>query len=73
MRRRKFTRERLHKVRSFYQRLFFGPGQFADRVKALAEERAEDPAVAEILDFVSSGDKRPIVMPDRSSNGTQEA
>ena len=32
MKRRKFTRERLATVRSFYQKLFHGPGVFADRL-----------------------------------------
>lgn len=72
MRRRKFTRERLHTVRAFYQKLFHGPGQFAERVKALASERDSDPAVAEILDFVSSEDKRSVVMPHRAALRAQE-
>lgn len=68
MRRRKFTRERLHKVRAFYQQLFHGPGQFSDRVTALAGERDIDPAIAEILDFVTSGEKRSFVFPHSSSH-----
>ena len=32
MKRRKFTRERLTKIRSFYQKLFHGPGSFAERL-----------------------------------------
>lgn len=67
MRRRKFTRERLHKVRAFYQKLFHGQGQFSDRVKALAGERDADPAIAEILDFVSSNERRSLVFPGQSS------
>lgn len=74
MRRRKFTRERLHKVRAFYQQLFHGVGQFSDRVKALAGEREVDPAIAEILDFVTSDQKRAFVFPLRSSgSGAYEA
>src|ERR1700751_5158065 len=34
MRRRKFTRERLAALRSFYQKLFYGPGVFAEKVPA---------------------------------------
>ncbi len=34
MKRRKFTRERLATVRSFYQKLFHGPGVFAERLSA---------------------------------------
>jgi UDP-N-acetylglucosamine acyltransferase len=59
-------------MRAFYQKLFHGPGQFAERVKALASERDSDPAVAEILDFVSSEDKRSVVMPHRVAFRTQE-
>jgi UDP-N-acetylglucosamine acyltransferase len=67
MRRRKFTHERLHKVRSFYQELFHGAGAFADRLAALQGERESDPAIAEILDFLSHGGKRSLVLPKQSS------
>ena len=50
MKRRKFTRERLATVRSFYQKLFHGPGIFAERLSAVQPLAAEDPAIAEILD-----------------------
>ena len=33
MKRRKFTRERLATVRAFYQKLFHGPGVFAERLR----------------------------------------
>jgi UDP-N-acetylglucosamine acyltransferase len=72
MRRRKFTRERLHKVRAFYQQLFHGPGQFSERVTALAGERDADSAIAEILDFVTSGEKRSFVFPHRSNGAAAE-
>ncbi|MDQ8728771.1 acyl-ACP--UDP-N-acetylglucosamine O-acyltransferase [Bradyrhizobium sp. LHD-71] len=67
MRRRKFTRERLHKVRSFYQELFHGGGAFADRLAALQDERESDPAIAEILDFLGQDGKRSLVLPKQSS------
>ena len=51
MKRRKFTRERLATVRSFYQKLFHGPGIFAERLNAVQPLAAEDPAIAEILDL----------------------
>ncbi len=35
MKRRKFTKERLAKVRAFYQKLFHGPGIFAERLNAV--------------------------------------
>jgi UDP-N-acetylglucosamine acyltransferase len=62
MKRRKFTKQRLHAVRSFYQKLFFGPGQFADRLAAVQPLRETDPAIAEILDFIGARRKR-LCMP----------
>jgi UDP-N-acetylglucosamine acyltransferase len=67
MRRRKFTRERLHRVRSFYQELFHGTGAFAERLSALQGERDGDPAIGEILDFLSDGGKRSLVLPKQAS------
>jgi UDP-N-acetylglucosamine acyltransferase len=66
MRRRKFTRERLHRVRAFYQDLFHGRGAFADRLAALQGERDSDPAIGEILDFLGTDAKRPLVLPKQS-------
>src|ERR1700759_78495 len=34
MKRRKFTKQRLAAVRAFYQKLFYGPGVFAERLEA---------------------------------------
>jgi UDP-N-acetylglucosamine acyltransferase len=67
MRRRKFTRERLHKVRAFYQELFHGPGAFAERLASLRGERDADPAIREILDFLGHDAKRALVLPKQSS------
>jgi UDP-N-acetylglucosamine acyltransferase len=67
MRRRKFTRERLHKVRAFYQELFHGAGAFAERLTALQVERTTDAAIAEILDFLGHDAKRPLVLPKQTS------
>lgn len=60
MRRRKFTHERLHKVRSFYNDLFYGGGTFETRLALLKGRRGDDPAIAEILAFIEAGDKRPL-------------
>ena len=39
------------RIRSFYQKLFHGPGMFAERLSAVRPLAATDPAIAEILDF----------------------
>jgi len=72
MRRRKFTRERLHKVRSFYQALFFGAGTFAERLARVQGERGNDPAIAEILDFLGNDAKRSLVRPQRNGDASAQ-
>jgi len=63
MKRRKFTRERLATVRSFYQKLFHGPGMFAERLSAVQPLASTDPAIAEILAFVDAGKLRALCLP----------
>jgi UDP-N-acetylglucosamine acyltransferase len=63
MRRRKFTRERLAAVRSFYQDLFHGAGVFAERLARVQARAGEDPAIAEILAFIAGGKHRPLCLP----------
>jgi UDP-N-acetylglucosamine acyltransferase len=63
MRRRKFTRERLAALRSFYQKLFHGPGVFAERLAAVQPLAGTDPAIGEILSFIGDGKHRPLCLP----------
>jgi len=63
MKRRKFTKQRLAAVRAFYQKLFHGPGMFAERLAAVQPLAGEDPAIAEILDFIGKGKHRPLCLP----------
>ena len=63
MRRRKFTRERLAVVRSFYQKLFHGPGILAERLNDVQPLAAEDPAISEILTFIRDGKHRALCLP----------
>ena len=63
MRRRKFTRERLAAVRSFYQDLFHGAGVFAERLARVQARAGDDPAIAEILAFIAGGKYRPLCLP----------
>ena len=68
MKRRKFTRERLATVRSFYQKLFHGPGIFAERLSAVQPLAATDPAIAEILAFIDDGKHRALCLPADDGN-----
>jgi UDP-N-acetylglucosamine acyltransferase len=70
MKRRKFTRERLATVRAFYQRLFHGPGIFAERLGTLQPMASEDPAIAEILAFIGETKHRTLCLPSDSGDRT---
>jgi len=72
MRRRKFTKIRLHAVRAFYNALFFGDGTFADRLEATRTMADDDPAIAEIIAFIDSSDKRPLARPYLETNEAHE-
>ena len=63
MRRRKFTRERLAVIRSFYQRLFHGSGVFAERLSGVRHLAGADPAIAEILTFIDAEKHRALCLP----------
>jgi UDP-N-acetylglucosamine acyltransferase len=63
MKRRKFTKPRLAIVRGFYQKLFYGPGMFAERLERAQEMAGDDPAIADILAFIRDGKHRPLCLP----------
>jgi len=63
LRRRKFARERLAALRSFYRDLFHGPGVFADRLNQVRPMAGADPAIAEILTFIDAGKHRELCQP----------
>ncbi|MBI5262033.1 MAG: acyl-ACP--UDP-N-acetylglucosamine O-acyltransferase [Bradyrhizobium sp.] len=68
MKRRKFTRERLAMVRAFYDKLFHGPGVFAERLAAVQPMAGEDPAIAQILTFIDSANNRALCLPADGGN-----
>ena len=63
MKRRKFTKQRLAIVRAFYQKLFYGPGIFAERLENAQGMAGDDPAIGEILAFIRDGKHRPLCLP----------
>lgn len=70
MKRRKFTKDRLATVRAFYQKLFHGPGVFAERLERVQPLAHEDPAIAEILAFIAGGKHRALCLPDAGSTSS---
>ena len=63
MKRRKYSRADLHRIRSAYRILFFGDWTFADRLKRTEAEFKDDPLVAKIVAFIREGGTRPPMMP----------
>jgi UDP-N-acetylglucosamine acyltransferase len=69
LRRRKFTRSDVHRIRSAYQALFFGDGTFAERFQRVSAEHASDPVIGKIVGFIREGGKRPLMMPAAGDAG----
>jgi UDP-N-acetylglucosamine acyltransferase len=61
MRRRGATKADIHRVRSAYQSLFFGEGEFRSRVDRVAAEYSDDPLIGRIVEFIRAA-KRPLTM-----------
>jgi UDP-N-acetylglucosamine acyltransferase len=72
MRRRGATKAEIHRVRSSYQALFFGEGEFRDRLEKVAAEYGADPLVGKIIEFIRAG-KRPLTMAVRRSGVDEDA
>jgi UDP-N-acetylglucosamine acyltransferase len=66
LKRRKFSRERIHALRRAYQKLFLDPGQFAERLDQAALDFASDETVMQIIAFIREGQHRPLCRPDQT-------
>jgi UDP-N-acetylglucosamine acyltransferase len=67
LKRRKFSRSDIHRIRSAYQALFLSDGTFADRFERVSTEYAADPVIGKIVSFIREGGKRPLMMPGAAS------
>jgi UDP-N-acetylglucosamine acyltransferase len=68
MKRRAFTSERLVVVEAFYQKLFHGPGIFAERLHDVRQLAGADPATVEILAFIDAERHRSLCLPANDDN-----
>ena len=55
MRRRGLSKADIQRVRSAYQALFFGDGEFRARIDQVASEYGADPLVNKIIEFIRAG------------------
>jgi UDP-N-acetylglucosamine acyltransferase len=67
LKRRQFSREAITALRSAYRILFFGPGEFADRVDEVDERYSGDANVQKLVQFIRAGGKRGLTMPASGS------
>jgi UDP-N-acetylglucosamine acyltransferase len=73
LKRRKFSRADLHRIRSAYQMLFFGDDTFAERVERTSKKFSDDPVIGKIVSFIREGGKRPPMMPASGDNADSDA
>jgi UDP-N-acetylglucosamine acyltransferase len=64
LKRRKFSRADLHRIRGAYRMLFFGVGTFAERLQRTETQFAGDLAVGKIVAFIREGGHRSLMMPE---------
>lgn len=69
MKRRGLPRDAIHHVRRAYRRLFWGEGAFTERVDSVATEFTASAEVARIVAFIRADARRPIMKPQRRSDG----
>ncbi len=68
LRRRKFDREAIHRLRTAYRMIFSSEGTLRERVEDAAALFHDDKLVQDIVNFIGSGNDRPLCLP---RNGEQ--
>ncbi len=63
LKRRGFTREKIHDLRAAYRLLFAEEGTFQERIEDAAQIYADNPEVMEIVQFARADSARPLCMP----------
>jgi len=67
LKRRGFSREKIHELRNAYRLLFAEEGTFQERLSDVAELFASNAEVMEIVSFVRNNTNRPLCMPNRET------
>ena len=63
LKRRKFDREDIHRLRSAYRMIFASEGTLRERVEDAAELFKTDKLVQDVVSFISASTDRPILLP----------
>ncbi len=65
LKRRGVTRADMHRLRQCYRGLFFGAGEYRDRLAAAESAYAADPLTGKLISFLRANGSRPPMMPPR--------
>lgn len=63
LKRRKFDREAIHRLRAAYRQIFASEGTLRERVEDAAELFKNDTLVQDVVAFISAASDRPILLP----------
>jgi UDP-N-acetylglucosamine acyltransferase len=72
MRRAGIAKSDILTLRRVYETLFFGAGEFRDRLEQVAREHGGDARVAKLIDFIRAG-KRPLTMAIKRGSSDEDA
>ena len=72
LRRRGLDKARLHRLRGAFRFIFAGPGVFADRVAAAADDYGDDPCVAEMLAFIAAPSRQGLITTLARATGEED-
>lgn len=67
LKRRKFDREAIHRLRAAYRQIFASEGTLRERVEDAAELFRDDALVQEVVAFIAAASDRPILLPRNGS------
>ncbi|MNL80077.1 Acyl-[acyl-carrier-protein]--UDP-N-acetylglucosamine O-acyltransferase [compost metagenome] len=63
LKRRKFDREAIHRLRAAYRQIFASEGTLRERVEDAAELFRDDALVQDVVRFIAEAEDRPILLP----------
>jgi len=69
LKRRKFDREAIHRLRAAYRQIFASEGTLTERVEDAAELFKDDPLVQDVVGFIRQANDRPILSPRNGHEG----
>ena len=69
LKRRKFDREAIHRLRTAYRMIFSSEGTLRERVDDAAELFAGDVLVQDVVTFIGAGGDRPVCLPRNGESG----